>query len=194
VEVRTGSRVTRIAHDHVCIGADEVIETETVIWAAGVIASAAGSWLPCETDAAGRVVVDPHLRVAGAPDVFAIGDTALSLAWDGAAVPGLAPAAKQQGSYVASVIEAELFQMGEPPEPFVYRHQGSLATIGRKQAVADFGRIRLSGALAWWLWGVVHVGFLTGSRNRATVLLNWVWHYFTHQAGIRLITGRGQAM
>ena len=194
VEVRTGSRVTRIAPDHVCIGSGEVIETETVIWAAGVVASAAGSWLPCETDAAGRVVVDPHLRVASAPGVFAIGDTALSMAWDGAAVPGLAPAAKQQGSYVASVIEAELFRMSDPPEPFTYRHQGSLATIGRKQAVADFGKVRLSGALAWWLWGVVHVGFLTGARNRATVLLNWAWNYFTHQAGIRLITGRGQAM
>ena len=194
VEVRTGSRVTQIAREFVCIGPDEVIETETVVWAAGVVASAAGSWLPCETDPAGRVVVDPHLRVTGVSDVFAIGDTALSMAWGGAAVPGLAPAAKQQGGYVAAVIENELFRMSDPPEPFVYRHQGSLATIGRKQAVADFGRIRLSGALAWWLWGIVHVGFLTGTRNRATVLLNWGWNYFTHQAGIRLITGRGQAM
>lgn len=194
VEVRTGSRVTQIASDHVRIGSGDVIETETVVWAAGVTASDAGSWLPCETDAAGRVVVDSHLHVTGLPDVFAIGDTALSLAWGGAAVPGLAPAAKQQGNYVARVIGHELFRLSEPPEPFAYRHQGSLATIGRKQAVADFGRFRLSGALAWWLWGVVHVGFLTGNRNRVTVLVNWVWHYFTYQAGIRLITGRGQAM
>lgn len=192
VEVRLGGRVTEIAEAHVRIGDDTLIETETVLWAAGVAASPAARWLGAEADRAGRVKVNDHMRVLGKDgkpleDVFAIGDTAASEAWDGKPVPGLAPAAKQAGNYVSKVIEAEL--LDKPcPGAFVYKHQGSLATIGRKSAVADFGALRLSGAFAWWLWGLVHVGFLTGARNRVTVSVNWAWSFFARHAGVRLIT------
>jgi NADH dehydrogenase/putative oxidoreductase len=192
VEVRTGSRVTKIASDHVRIGEDQVIDTETVFWAAGVKASPAGHWLNAETDRDGRVVVDECLRVPTHDNIFVIGDTARSLAWNGKPVPGLAPAAKQAGKYVARQIERDLRGDG-PLEPFAYAHQGSLATIGRKNAVADFGWVKLSGASAWWLWGVVHVGFLSGTRNRVAVLVNWAWNYFTLQLGIRLITGKDKS-
>ena len=194
VEIRTGSRVTKIGETEVCIGEDDFIETETVLWAAGVAASPAAKWLGAKADRSGRVEVNGVMRVIG-PDgegidhIFAIGDTAGSNAWDGKPVPGLAPAAKQAGAYVSDVIEAEL--LGQPcPGPFVYKHQGSHATIGRKSAVADFGAFKLSGALAWWLWGLVHVGFLTGARNRVTVVINWGWSFFAQHSGIRLITGR----
>ncbi len=188
VEVRTNSRVTSIDHDHVLIGDDERIETETVLWAAGVVASPAAKWLDVETDRAGRVIVDEHLRAQGYDDIFVIGDTAASSAWDGKLVPGLAPAAKQAGTHVAKIVEAELLGKDEP-EPFIYKHRGSLATIGRKAAVADIGRWKLSGSFAWWLWGVIHVGFLTGARNRAAVVINWVWSFFASHSGVRLITG-----
>jgi NADH dehydrogenase/putative oxidoreductase len=187
VEVRTRSRVTKIESDHVAVG-EELIETETVLWAAGVAASPASQWLGCEADRAGRVLVDKHLRIPAHDNVFVIGDTASANAWDGKPVPGLAPAAKQAGIYVAKVIEAELLG-SQLPAPFVYKHQGSLATIGRSSAVADFGFFRLAGAPAWWLWGVVHVGFLAGARNRASVVLNWLWSYFAYQSSARLITG-----
>lgn len=189
VEIRLKSRVTNITADHVEIGKDVEIATETVLWAAGVIASPAGQWLGAETDRAGRVAVDEHLRVSGHENIFAIGDTAGSSAWDGNPVPGLAPAAKQAGAHVASFIEKKLLKDREIA-PFAYKHQGSLATIGRKSAVADFGFMKLHGAPAWWLWGAVHVGFLSGMRNRISVLVNWIWSYFTLQLGIRLITGK----
>ena len=189
VEVRTGSRVTKIAADHVRIGEDQIIGTETVLWAAGVMASPAGRWLNTETDRDGRVIVDERLRVPEHNNIFVIGDTAHSLAWNGRPVPGLAPAAKQAGKYVARQIEQEL-RGNISPRSFSYTHQGSLATIGRKSAVADFGWIKLSGTAAWWLWGIVHVGFLGGTRNRVAVLVNWAWNYFTLQLGIRLITGK----
>lgn len=186
VEIRLDARVTGIEADRVMIG-DEVIETETVLWAAGVVASPAARWLGVEADRSGRIMVDRCLRVNGCANVFAIGDTAASNGWAGQPVPGLAPAAKQAGKHVARLIEHEL--LGRPADaPFTYRHQGSLATIGRKSAVADFGWIKLHGALAWWLWGAVHVGFLTGLRNRAVVMTNWLWSYVTQRAGIRLIT------
>ncbi|AWW75045.1 quinol oxidase [Erythrobacter sp. KY5] len=192
VEVRLGGRVTEIAERHVRIGEDTLIETETVLWAAGVEASPAAQWLDAKADRAGRIEVNHNLRVldqhgSAIDDVFAIGDTAGSMAWDGKPVPGLAPAAKQAGVHVSKVIEAEL--LGKPcPGPFAYKHQGSLATIGRKSAVADFGLFKLSGALAWWLWGLVHVGFLTGARNRVTVTVNWAWSFFAKHSGVRLIT------
>ncbi|MEM7664212.1 MAG: FAD-dependent oxidoreductase [Pseudomonadota bacterium] len=189
VEIRTDCRVTEIAERHVRIGDDTIIETETVLWAAGVTASPAARWLNAESDPAGRIVVDDQLRVEGLKDVFAIGDTAGSMGWEGKPVPGLAPAAKQAGTYVSRVVEAEL--LDKPcPGPFEYKHQGSLATIGRKSAVADFGSFKLSGASAWWLWGLVHVGFLTGARNRALVIINWMWSFFARHSGVRLITER----
>ncbi|WP_430429587.1 FAD-dependent oxidoreductase [Parasphingorhabdus sp.] len=189
VEIKLGGRVTNIAADHVQIGDDQIIATETVLWAAGVVASPAGKWLEAESDRAGRVAVDEHLRVKGYENVFAIGDTAGSNGWKGDPVPGLAPAAKQAGVYVAQYIQKQLLDDSSAP-PFAYKHQGSLATIGRKSAVADFGFVKLHGAIAWWLWGAVHVGFLSGMRNRISVLINWIWSYFTMQVGIRLITGK----
>ena len=159
-----------------------------VFWAAGVMASPAAQWLKAEADQAGRVKVTEDLSVPGLPEIFAIGDTALSSSWNGKPVPGLAPAAKQQGRYVTSVIKARIGGR-PPPAPFHYRHAGSLATIGRKAAVADFGRLRLSGALAWWVWGVVHILFLSGMRNRTVVALQWFWAYLTYHPSTRLITG-----
>jgi len=112
--------------------------------------------------------------------------------WQGNPVPGLAPAAKQGGEYVAAVIRSRLLGQKAPAE-FRYRHQGSLATIGRKSAVADFGWIKLSGATAWWLWGFVHVYFLVGLRNRLSIMFDWFWAYITYGVGTRLITGDGAA-
>ena len=187
VQVLVGSRVEGIdAHGVLVSG--QPIPARTVLWAAGVMASPAASWLGTGMDSAGRLIVGPDLSVPGLPEVFAIGDTALSQAWAGKPVPGLAPAAKQGGTYVARVIAAQL-RRAKAPGPFVYRHLGSLATIGRQAAVADFGRIRLWGAPAWWLWGLVHVGFLVGWRNRMATMVNWFWAYLTYGGGIRLITG-----
>ncbi|MGC2204129.1 MAG: NAD(P)/FAD-dependent oxidoreductase, partial [Stellaceae bacterium] len=189
VEVRVDSRVEGIDPEGVVVSGER-IRAGTVLWAAGVVASPAAAWLGIEPDRAGRIMVGPDLSVPGLPDVFAIGDTALALAWDGQPAPGLAPAAKQGGAYVAAVLRARL-RNRKPPPPFRYRHQGSLATIGRKSAVADFGRLKLTGAPAWWLWGAVHVFFLVGVRNRLWVMLGWAWSYFTFDVGVRLITQTG---
>ena len=188
VEVRTNSRVQQIDQAGVTIDGAH-LAAGTVLWAAGVVASPAASWLVQEPDAAGRLRVDEHLRVPGHPNIFAIGDTASSAAWDGRLVPGLAPAAKQGGEYVAALIRSQL-EVRAPPPPFAYRHQGNLATIGRSAAVADFGRLKLWGAPAWWLWGAVHVVFLSGLRNRLSVVTAWVWAYLTFRSGTRLITGQ----
>ena len=126
--------------------------------------------------------------VPGLPTVFAVGDTALCEAWRVRPVPGLAPGAKQEGAYVAKVIRARSAGRSPPP-PFVYHHLGSLATIGRKAAVAEFGWLRISGTPAWWLWGLVHIGFLVGLRNRVSVMWDWFWAYLTLRSGSRLITG-----
>jgi NADH dehydrogenase/putative oxidoreductase len=189
VEVHTDSRVELIDGNGVVVNGERIV-AGTVLWAAGVVASPASAWLGAEADQAGRIKVGPDLSVPGFPDIFAIGDTALSLAWDGQPVPGLAPAAKQGGAYVASVLRARLRGRKTPP-PFRYRHQGSLATIGRKSAVADFGWVKVTGATAWWLWGAVHILFLVGVRNRLSVMLGWVWSYFTFDVGVRLITETG---
>ncbi len=186
VEVLVDSRVESIDAEGVMVNGRR-IASGTVLWAAGVVASPAAAWLGVTPDRAGRIPVGPDLSVPGLPDVFAIGDTALSLAWHGDPVPGLAPAAKQGGTYVAAVLRARLHG-GRPPPPFRYRHQGSLATIGRKSAIADFGWIRLRGAPAWWLWGAVHILFLLSMRNRFSVMLGWMWSYFTFDIGVRLIT------
>jgi NADH dehydrogenase FAD-containing subunit/uncharacterized membrane protein YphA (DoxX/SURF4 family) len=187
VEVLTGSAVQRIDHGGVVVSGRRV-PAGNVFWAAGVMASPAAKWLKAEADQAGRVKVTEDLSVPGLPEIFAIGDTALSNGWDGKPVPGLAPAAKQQGRCVASVVRARM-EGRPPPGPFRYRHAGSLATIGRKVAVADFGWLRLSGALAWWVWGVVHILFLSGMRNRVVVALEWFWAYLTYHPSTRLITG-----
>ncbi|MEP6884485.1 MAG: NAD(P)/FAD-dependent oxidoreductase [Gammaproteobacteria bacterium] len=189
VEVFIGRRVENIDANGVWVNGER-IAARTVLWAAGVMASPAAAWLKCEADGAGRVKVDADLAVPGLSGVFAIGDTALSAGWNGQPVPGLAPAAKQGGYYVARRICATIEGQAQP-SPFKYRHRGSLATIGRKSAVADFGFIKLWGAPAWWLWGIVHVGFLVGLRNRLSTMMNWFWAYLTFGGGIRLITGSG---
>jgi len=187
VKVFLNSKVRLIDADGVSVN-DRRIYSRTVLWAAGVAASPAAKWLNAEADKAGRVKVQPDLSVPHLRDVYVIGDTALANCWQGQPVPGLAQAAKQGGAFVAKVIRAKL--RGEPVSyAFSYRHMGSLATIGRKSALADFGFVRLRGAMAWWLWGIVHVLFLVGSRNRAAVVLNWIWSYVTYRASTRLITG-----
>ncbi len=187
VTVRVGSKVEKIDADGVQVSGER-IAAKTVLWAAGVTASPAAGWLGVEADPAGRVKVGADLSVPGLSNVFVVGDTAASNAWNGGPVPGLAPAAKQGGRYVAGVIRARVAGKAAPG-PFVYRHFGSLATIGRKAAVVDFGLFKLWGAPAWWLWGVIHVGFLVGVRNRIATMINWFWSYLTYGGGIRLITG-----
>ena len=187
VEVRVDSKVETVDANGVVVNGERIF-AGTVLWAAGVVASPAAKWLGLEADRAGRIKVGPDLSVPGLPDVFAIGDTALAMAWDGKPVPGLAAAAKQEGVYLASVLRARLRGHAAPP-PFRYQHRGSLATIGRESAVADFGKLRLTGAAAWWLWGAVHALLLVGLRNRLTVVVGWMWSYFTYDVGVRLITG-----
>src|SRR5579859_264619 len=191
VEVRVGSRVQEVNGLGVTIDG-QTLSARTVFWAAGVVASPAARWLGTQPDQSGRVSVDDFLRVPGHPEIFVIGDTAASNSWQGRPVPGLAPAAKQGGEYVASVIRSQL-ELRPPPPAFAYRHHGSLATIGRSAAVADFGHLKLWGAPAWWLWGAVHVLFLSGARNRLSVVTDWVWAYLTFRNGIRLITGQDTA-
>jgi NADH dehydrogenase/putative oxidoreductase len=187
VNVLLDSKVRMIDADGV-ITNDRRIYSRTVLWAAGVAASPAAKWLNAEADKVGRVKVQPDLSVTHLPEVYVVGDTALANGLKGQPVPGLAQAAKQGGAFVAKVIRAKL--RGEAVSlAFSYRHMGSLATIGRKSAVADFGIVRLSGGMAWWLWGIVHVLFLVGSRNRVAVVLNWIWSYVTYRASTRLITG-----
>ena len=162
----------------------------TIIWAAGVQSSPAAQWLDAPADRVGRLKVEPDLTVPGHPEIFAIGDAAIVLRPDGQPVPGIAPAAKQEGAYVAKVIRARLSGAPAPP-PFRYKHAGDLATIGKRRAVIDFGWIKLRGALAWWLWGFAHIYFLIGVRNRLSVAINWLWIYARDQRGARLITWWG---
>jgi NADH dehydrogenase/putative oxidoreductase len=188
VEVCLNSKVDHVDAEGVLVDGRR-IEARTVLWAAGVKASPAAQWLKVEADRAGRIKVGADLGVPGLANVFAVGDTAASAGWNGNPVPGLAPAAKQQGRYAARQIQAAIHG-APPPAPFRYRHLGSLATIGRKSAVVDFGIVRLWGAPAWWLWGLVHIGFLLGVRNRLATMINWFWAYLRLGGGIRLITGR----
>jgi NADH:ubiquinone reductase (H+-translocating) len=187
VEVRLGAPVTAIDASGVTLGAVR-IEARTVIWAAGVAASPAGQWIGAQCDRAGRTIVEADLSIRGHPEIFAIGDTALSSDASGKPLPGVAPVAKQQGRYVGALIKARLSN-ARRVEPFRYRDYGNLATIGRKAAVVDFGWIRLRGFVAWLIWTMAHIYFLIGFRNRIIVALNWLWAYFTFQRGARLITG-----
>ncbi len=191
VEVRLGKPVTLCDESGIVVDGER-IEARTILWAAGVAASPAADWLGAEKDRVGRVVVEPDLTVPGHPEIFALGDTALALDRAGKPLPGIAPVAKQQGAYVARVVRARL--EGRTVPAFRYRHLGNMATIGRKVAVADFGRVRMSGRIAWLLWGIVHVYFLIGYRNRLAVLLDWLWAYVTFQRGQRLITGPSRTM
>jgi NADH:ubiquinone reductase (H+-translocating) len=186
VEVALGDAVTEVTAGGVTFG-DRHVEAETIIWAAGVRASPAAEWLGAATDRNGRILVQPDLTVPGHPEIFAVGDTIGIGAPDGKPVPGIAPAAKQGGRYVARAIRARL--EGKPaPAPFRYHHDGSLAQIGKRRAVIDFGWIKLRGPIAWWLWGIAHIYFLVGVRSRLSVALNWLWIHFRNQRSARLIT------
>jgi len=191
VEMLLNSRVDGLDEHCVRIG-ETVIPTETVIWSAGVKASPAGKWLGVATDPSGRVPVDEHLRLESDHRVFVVGDVAAHSNHDGTPTPGLAPAAKQQGRYIVRVLTAEI-NGRKLPKPFHYRDHGQLATIGRHSAVVSFGRLQLSGYLAWWFWGVAHIYFLIGFRSRLLVAANWFWSYLTFGRGIRLITGDVQS-
>jgi NADH dehydrogenase len=184
VEVMTSSQVTRCDKWGVDL-ADGRIDAGAVIWAAGVVASPAANWLSAERDRAGRVVVQPDLSLPGHREIFVIGDTA-SAQEAGRQIPGLASAAKQMGNYVGRLIEARI--MGRSLRPFRYRHQGDLATIGRRAAIVELGPIRLKGIIGWLFWSVVHIYFLIGIRNRFIVAMTWLWSYITFERGARLIT------
>jgi NADH:quinone reductase (non-electrogenic) len=185
VEVVLGKAVTECSSDGVVYGGER-LQAKTLIWAAGVRASPAAEWLDAPADRAGRLQVLPDLTVPGHPDIFAIGDTVDIAGPDGKPVPGIAPAAKQQGRYVAEMIKARL--RGSRIPPFRYSHAGSLAQIGKRKAVIDFGRFKLRGALAWWIWGIAHIYFLIGLRHRLSVALSWLWIYTRDQRAARLIT------
>ena len=186
VEVRLGVPVTQCDEDGATLGGER-IESRTLIWAAGVSASPAASWLGVEAGRGGRVPVGPDLSLPGRPEIFVIGDTALVEGRRGP-LPGVAPVAKQEGAYVARVIAARLGSR-PMPDPFRYRDFGNLATIGRKAAVVDLGWLRLSGRLAWLIWSGAHIYFLIGFRSRIVVAIEWLWSYLTYQRGARLITG-----
>ena len=166
---------------------DRVIPTRTVLWGAGVQGSPLAQTLGVPLDRAGRVLVEPDLTIPGHKDVFVIGDLAAVKQRDGSLVPGVAPAAIQEGNHVAYNLDRAL--EGQPLRAFHYRDKGSLATIGRAAAVADLGKIRISGFLAWIAWLAIHIFFLIGFRNRFLVITQWAWAYLTYQRGARLITG-----
>jgi NADH dehydrogenase len=193
VIVRTKTLVTNVAADHVMVkfgGTEERLPTNTVVWAAGVAASPLGKALADATgaaiDRAGRISVEADLSLPGHPEVFVLGDMANYTHQDGKSLPGVAPVAIQQGRYVAKLIAARL--RGRPLPKFRYRDRGSLATIGRSAAVADFGKIHLSGFIAWMMWLLVHLMNLVGFRNRLLVFVQWAWSYFTFDRSARLIT------
>ncbi|MCR4522616.1 MULTISPECIES: NAD(P)/FAD-dependent oxidoreductase [Bosea] len=191
VEVRLGQPVSECRADGIVLGG-ELLPARTTLWAAGVAASPAAEWLEASADRAGRLRVEPDLTVPGEPDIFVIGDTAFVAGADGKPVPGIAPAAKQQGRYVADLVKARLGGKPAPP-PFAYRNAGNLATIGKRAAIVDFGWIKLRGRLAWWIWGIAHIFFLIGLRNRLAVALNWLWIYVSGHRSARLITQRDPA-
>jgi NADH dehydrogenase len=187
VEVLLDSPI-EVIDEHGVIAKGERIEASNVIWCAGVEATPVARWLGVPTARGGRVRVAPDLSVPGHPEIFVIGDAAFVTQPDGEPLPGVAPVAKQQGYYVAGLIASRVRDREKPP-PFRYKDEGTLATIGRHAAIADFGLVKLTGWVAWVLWGIVHIFFLIGFRNRMAVFLNWVWAWVTYGRGARLITG-----
>ncbi|MEA3134284.1 MAG: hypothetical protein QOG17_2130 [Gammaproteobacteria bacterium] len=186
VEIQLGLAVSDCSARGVIYGGRPVA-AEVILWAAGVRASPAAVWLDMPADGAGRVIVEPDLTVPAHPEIFVIGDTATINAWKGKPVPGIAPAAKQQGLHVAHTIHRRL--KGETaPRAFHYRHAGNLATVGKRSAVIDFGWLKIRGWVAWWIWGLAHIYFLIGLRNRLAVALSWLWIYVSGNRSACLIT------
>jgi NADH:ubiquinone reductase (H+-translocating) len=186
VEVHTSALVTGIEPGTVELGQTR-LPAAVVLWAAGVAASPLGRKLGAATDRAGRVLVNPDLSIPGHPEVFVVGDLAALKDEHGRWLPGVAPVAMQQGKATAHNIGREL--RGEARRNFHYFDKGNLATIGRAAAVAQFGKLHISGFLAWLAWLFIHIFFLIGFRNRLIVLIQWAWSYFTYERGVRLITG-----
>ncbi|MBI4166105.1 MAG: NAD(P)/FAD-dependent oxidoreductase [Acidobacteria bacterium] len=186
VQAWKGAPVTSISEKEVRVG-DRIVVAGTTLWAAGVEASPLARSLGVKLDRAGRVLVEPDLTIPGHHDAFVIGDLADLAGKDGKPLPGVCPVAIQQGRHVAHNIRRAC--QGKPLRPFEYFDKGSLATIGRAAAVADFGWIKFSGFLAWAAWLFVHIFFLIGFRNRFVVMFEWAWAYFTFQRAARLITG-----
>jgi len=186
VEVRTSHMVNRVEPGAVWVG-DEKIVAPVILWAAGVAASPLGRKLGVPIDRAGRVLVHPDLSIPGHSEVFVIGDLAALADENGKMLPGVAPVAIQQGNWVADTIARDL--KNQPRRKFRYHDKGSLATIGRAAAVAQFGKFELSGYFAWLAWLFVHIFFLIGFRNRLIVMIQWAWSYLTYERGARLITG-----
>ena len=186
VEVELNQAVTAVHAEGVEYGG-KALDASTVIWAAGVLASPAARWLGVEADRAGRVKVAPDLSVPGLPHVFAIGDTVTVTNGNGKPVPGIGDAAKQGGRHAAKVIKARL-RGDTTAMPFHYHHLGDIATIGRSRALIDFGWLRLTGWVGWWTWGLAHIYFLIGMKNRIFIALNWLWIYLSGYRSARLIT------
>lgn len=185
VQVWTSSMVTRVTHDGVEVG-DERVRAATVLWAAGVKASHLNQSLDAPLDNLGRVVVEPDLSIQNHPEIFVCGDQAAIIPPDsGKPLPGLAPVALQQGRYVGKMLIRR--EKGLPVKPFSYRDKGQMATIGRSRAVAEFGRLKISGFFAWVAWLLVHIYYLTGFKNRLFVVIQWAWAYLTFDRGARLI-------
>jgi NADH:ubiquinone reductase (H+-translocating) len=191
VQVWTGAAVTEVTAAGVTIGTEN-LAAATVLWAAGVRAADIGRTLGVPLDRAGRVSVGPDLTIPNHPEVFVAGDMAHANGADGKPLAGVALVAMQQGIYFADVVRREV-KTGSAPaqrEPFRYHDLGSMATIGRSRAIAEFGRLRLSGWFAWWFWLIVHIYRLSGFRNRLSVLIQWAWSYLTFGRGARLIVGK----
>lgn len=191
VTVRVGVRVQEIREGEVVVGG-EMIRAENIIWAAGVSAAPIAKALDVELDRAGRVKVLPDLSVPGHPEVFALGDMVALTDANGVVVPGVAQGAMQMGRHAAEIVKSEILAGKMSPAtrpPFAYRDKGSMATIGRSAAVAEIGKLQLSGWLAWMAWLTVHLAFLVGFRNKFSVLMQWAYSYFTYKRGARIITG-----
>lgn len=191
VDVRLNSFVTEIEPGRVRVG-DEFIDCDVVLWATGVAASPLGKALRAEIDKAGRVLVEKDLSLPGYPNIFVIGDMAMLLQENGEPVPGVSPAAMQMGTLTAKNILREL--EGKPHENFKYWDKGTMATIGRKKAIAQAAGMKFSGFIAWLMWLFLHVFFLIGFRNRLAVLFEWFWAYLTRERSARLITGDADEM
>jgi len=185
VEVRLQALVERVDSAGVWLSSGDRIPARTVVWAAGVRGERLGERLALAAARSGRIAVDETLAVPGHPGVYAIGDMALAKGAE--SLPQVAPVAIQQGEAVALNLLRTL--RGHPPFPFRYRDKGSMATIGRNRAVAVVFGFELSGRIAWWAWLLVHIVFLVGFRNRASVLLNWAWNFFTYDRGLRAVVG-----
>ncbi len=192
VQVRTNARVKSISKGRVELLDGNIIPAANIIWAAGVSAHPITKKLGVELDRAGRVKVEPDLSLPGHPEVFAIGDLALSLGNEGKPVPGVSPAAMQMAHHVAKLIEDEIDSRPVPVEErdaFKYWDKGTMATIGRSKAIAKVGKFEFSGFSAWMAWLVIHLVFLVGFRNKIAVLFQWAYSYFTYKRGARIITG-----